>query len=63
MCDNGGPTPLPSLPAQFKYGAELGAPGDEYNKSPGQTAVKRTSMRNALVPGRWPRNFPVPKFN
>ena len=21
-------------PAQFKYGAELGAPGDEYNKFP-----------------------------
>ena len=21
-------------PAQFKYGAELGAPGDEYNKPP-----------------------------
>ena len=27
--------PYHSLPvAQFKYGAELGAPGDEYNKSP-----------------------------
>ena len=25
---------MPSLPAHFKYGAELGAPGDEYNKSP-----------------------------
>ena len=25
---------LPSPPAQFKYGAELEAPGDEYNKSP-----------------------------
>ena len=30
---NGGP-PLPLQLAQFKNGAELGAPGDEYNKSP-----------------------------
>ena len=27
------------------------------------TAVKRKSMRNALVPGRRPRKFPAPKFN
>ena len=27
------------------------------------TAVKRRSMRNALVPGRRPRKFPAPKFN
>ena len=27
------------------------------------TAVKRKSMRNALVPGRRPRKFPSPKFN
>ena len=26
------------------------------------TAVKRKSMRNALVPGRRPRKFPAPKF-
>ena len=25
---------MPLPPAQFKYGAELGAPGDECNKSP-----------------------------
>ena len=25
---------MPLPPAQFKYGAELGAPGDEYNKFP-----------------------------
>ena len=25
---------MSSYPAQFKYGAELEAPGDEYNKSP-----------------------------
>ena len=25
---------MPLLPAQFKCGAELGVPGDEYNKSP-----------------------------
>ena len=29
----------------------------------GLTAVKRKSMRNALVPGRRPRKFPAPKFN
>ena len=27
------------------------------------TAVKRMSMRNALVPGRRPRKFPAQKFN
>ena len=31
---NGGPKASPLLSAQFKYGAELGTPGDEYNKSP-----------------------------
>ena len=32
--------------------------GEEAN-----TAVKRKSMRNALVTGRRPRKFPAPKFN
>ena len=27
------------------------------------TAVKRKSMRNALVPGRWPRKFPALIFH
>ena len=27
------------------------------------TALKRRSMRNALVPGRRPRKFPARKFN
>ena len=33
-----------------------------FNKLHVLTAVKRRSMRNALVPGRRPRKFPAPKF-
>ena len=42
---------MPSLPAQFKYGAELGAPGGEYNKSPCREGsfVLKTKIEGVLA--------------
>ena len=52
---------VPSRPRRFRIWRHLSSLSGNTLKK--HTAVKRRSMRNALVPGRRPRKFPARKFN
>ena len=53
-----------SLSKLLTSSAKCGPKGANVQKNHvADTAVKRTSMRNALVPGRWPRKSPALIFH
>ena len=53
-----------SLSKLLTSSAKCGLKGANVQKNRvADTAVKRKSMRNALVPGRWPRKFPALIFH